>query len=74
LFLTRNFPRTLICARIPWNIALLNPIRIWADLDPLLQVLAIIAFIAFAIIGGVRLWRYLKRRKKRRRTDSWMHY
>jgi hypothetical protein len=54
--------------------ALLNPIRIWTDLDPLLQVLAIIALIAFAIIGGVRLWRYLKRRKRRRRTDSWMHY
>jgi hypothetical protein len=55
-------------------LALLNPIRIFADLDPLLQVLAIIALIAFAIIGGIPLWRYLQKRRKRRRMDTWMHY
>ena len=44
------------------------------QLDPLLQALAIFALIAFVLIVGFRLWRYLQKRRMRKRADLWLHY
>jgi hypothetical protein len=46
----------------------------FAQLDPLFQALAVIALIAFVLIAGFRLWRYVQKRRMRKRADLWVHY
>lgn len=46
----------------------------FGDLDPLLQVVAIVALIAFLMIIGFKLWRYLQKRRTRSRSKIWTVY
>ncbi len=48
--------------------------NMFAQLDPLLQAIAVIALIAFILIAGFRLWRYAQKRRMRKRADLWVHY
>jgi hypothetical protein len=46
----------------------------FAKLDPLLQVLAIVASMAFVVVGGLRLRRYLHKRRMRKRSKGWVTF
>jgi hypothetical protein len=46
----------------------------FSRLDPLLQVLAIVAVVAFVLIAGIRLRIYLRKRRNRKRRGGWVAY
>jgi len=55
--------------------AMMNVFKTFAELDPLLQAMAVIGLIAFALIVTVRVRRYLRKRRHRRRDKQiWVHY
>jgi hypothetical protein len=56
------------------NDPMLGFFNIFAQLDPLLQALTIVALIAFVLIAGFRLWLYVQKRWMRKRADLWVHY
>jgi hypothetical protein len=56
-------------------VAIFNVFQSFAGLDPLLQAVAILGLIAFVAIGAVPLWRYIQKRRHRRRSkEIWVHY
>lgn len=55
-------------------IAVFNPFKAFAGLDPLLQAVAVLGLIAFIAIGALQTWRYIKKRRHRRRANAWVHY
>jgi hypothetical protein len=56
-------------------IAMLNVFGIFAGLDPLLQAAAILTLIAIISIAAFPLWRFIQRRRSRRREARvWIHY
>jgi uncharacterized membrane protein YdbT with pleckstrin-like domain len=46
----------------------------FTQLDPLLQVLAVVALIAFILITAFQLWRYLQKRRMRKREKIWLPF
>jgi len=46
----------------------------FAQLDPILQVVAILALVAFVLIVAFQVWRYLQKRRARRRTKDWVAF
>ena len=52
-------------------IALFNA---FAELDPVLQVVAILALVAFALIVAFRLRLYLQKRRLRKRDKIWVAF
>jgi hypothetical protein len=47
---------------------------VFVDLDPMLQLLAIAAVVAFLSIAGVKIWHYLQKRRTRSRSKIWTIY
>jgi hypothetical protein len=55
--------------------AMFNLLQSFAGLDPLLQAVAVFGLIAFVAIAAFPLWRYIQKRRHRRRTkEIWVHY
>lgn len=55
--------------------AMFNVFKAFAELDPLLQAIAVIGLICFAGIAALRLRRYIRRRRRHRRDkEIWVHY
>jgi hypothetical protein len=46
----------------------------FAKLDPLLQVIAIVAIVAFVVVGALRLRLYLRKRRMRKRSKGWVTF
>jgi hypothetical protein len=44
------------------------------SLDPLLQLLLVVALCAFLALGGFKLWRYALKRRMRSRAKIWVIY